>query len=205
MLGTLRSVAQAWFTCSDIRFLGQPLRPRSTHQHRSIVRRSRRACRTSSGCARCDYSLLCTPLRKRPRMQLSMSRCFSTSFSELSQSSLAEKLIFPGSLMEYVFCPWWHVVLGTKPTPCSPQGRYLPVFASAVYDSKALAIAQGHTPVNLKSVMIGNGATSFFAYAFLPLLHPRHLTSTQTPSFVSHYDMHRCQRRRPCLADQHVR
>jgi len=63
------------------------------------------------------------------------------------------------------------VVLGTKPISCSPQGRYLPVFASAVYDSKALAIAQGHTPVNLKSVMIGNGATSFFACAIIGLFY----------------------------------
>ncbi|RPD77060.1 alpha/beta-hydrolase [Lentinus tigrinus ALCF2SS1-7] len=40
-------------------------------------------------------------------------------------------------------------------------GRYLPVFAAAVYDQNAELIEAGLTPVNLKSVMIGNGATNF--------------------------------------------
>ncbi|EJD36520.1 serine carboxypeptidase [Auricularia subglabra TFB-10046 SS5] len=40
-------------------------------------------------------------------------------------------------------------------------GRYLPVFASAVYDSNAKAVADGRTPVNLQSVLIGNGITNF--------------------------------------------
>lgn len=39
-------------------------------------------------------------------------------------------------------------------------GRYLPVFASAVHDQNKMLIAQGKEPVNLKSVMIGNGITS---------------------------------------------
>ncbi|ORY35324.1 Alpha/Beta hydrolase protein [Naematelia encephala] len=41
-------------------------------------------------------------------------------------------------------------------------GRYLPVFASAVYDQNAKLLKQGREPVNLKSVMIGNGGTSLF-------------------------------------------
>lgn len=40
-------------------------------------------------------------------------------------------------------------------------GRYLPVFASAVHDNNAKLVAKKKTPVNLKSVMIGNGITSF--------------------------------------------
>lgn len=39
------------------------------------------------------------------------------------------------------------------------QGRYLPVFASAVYDGNAKLLAKGKEPINLQSVMIGNGIT----------------------------------------------
>lgn len=39
------------------------------------------------------------------------------------------------------------------------QGRYLPVFASAVWDGNAKLIKEGKTPINLKSVLIGNGIT----------------------------------------------
>ncbi|KAF8991371.1 Alpha/Beta hydrolase protein [Cyathus striatus] len=41
----------------------------------------------------------------------------------------------------------------------SYAGRYLPLFASAVYDQNAKLVAAGMTPVNLTSVMIGNGMT----------------------------------------------
>ncbi|KAF8959809.1 serine carboxypeptidase [Flammula alnicola] len=41
-------------------------------------------------------------------------------------------------------------------------GRYLPLFASAVYDQNAQLVAAGLTPVNLQSVMIGNGMTDSF-------------------------------------------
>jgi cathepsin A (carboxypeptidase C) len=44
------------------------------------------------------------------------------------------------------------------------QGRYLPVFASAVYDGNAALIKSGQAPINLQSVMIGNGITDFRAY-----------------------------------------
>ncbi|KAG7446141.1 serine carboxypeptidase [Guyanagaster necrorhizus] len=40
-------------------------------------------------------------------------------------------------------------------------GRYLPLFASAVYDQNAYLIDAGLTPVNLSSIMIGNGLTEF--------------------------------------------
>ncbi|KAL0572049.1 hypothetical protein V5O48_009907 [Marasmius crinis-equi] len=38
-------------------------------------------------------------------------------------------------------------------------GRYIPLFASAVYDQNAALIEGGLTPVNLSSIMIGNGMT----------------------------------------------
>ncbi|KAJ7057230.1 serine carboxypeptidase [Mycena amicta] len=41
-------------------------------------------------------------------------------------------------------------------------GRYVPVFAAEVYDQNARLAAAGYTPINLKSVMIGNGITDFF-------------------------------------------
>ncbi|RPD57086.1 serine carboxypeptidase [Lentinus tigrinus ALCF2SS1-6] len=40
-------------------------------------------------------------------------------------------------------------------------GRYIPVFASAVYDRNAELIEAGLTPINITSVMIGNGCTDF--------------------------------------------
>ncbi|THH05832.1 hypothetical protein EW145_g4513 [Phellinidium pouzarii] len=43
----------------------------------------------------------------------------------------------------------------------SYAGRYLPVYAAAIYDQNADLIAKGLTPINLKSIMIGNGATDF--------------------------------------------
>ncbi|KAJ7135480.1 peptidase S10 serine carboxypeptidase [Mycena crocata] len=38
-------------------------------------------------------------------------------------------------------------------------GRYLPVFASEIYDQNQLAIAEGRPTLNLQSVIIGNGIT----------------------------------------------
>ncbi|KAJ3521507.1 hypothetical protein NM688_g9008 [Phlebia brevispora] len=40
-------------------------------------------------------------------------------------------------------------------------GRYIPVFASEVYDQNAKLIKAGITPINLESVMIGNGCTDW--------------------------------------------
>ncbi|KAG6331591.1 hypothetical protein ID866_7500 [Astraeus odoratus] len=45
----------------------------------------------------------------------------------------------------------------------SYAGRYLPVFASQVYDQNAKLVEAGITPINLKSVMIGNGLTDWFS------------------------------------------
>jgi len=43
----------------------------------------------------------------------------------------------------------------------SRKGRYLPVFASAVHDGNKGLVAAGKKPINLQSVMIGNGITDF--------------------------------------------
>lgn len=40
-------------------------------------------------------------------------------------------------------------------------GRYLPVFASEIFDMNTELKAGGWTPIPLKSVMIGNGLTDF--------------------------------------------
>ncbi|CAK5270027.1 unnamed protein product [Mycena citricolor] len=44
----------------------------------------------------------------------------------------------------------------------SYAGRYIPVFAAEVYDQNAKLIEAGLTPINLKSVMIGNGLTDMY-------------------------------------------
>ncbi|KAJ6551745.1 serine carboxypeptidase [Mycena capillaripes] len=41
-------------------------------------------------------------------------------------------------------------------------GRYVPVFAAEVYDQNAKLAAAGYTPINLTSIMIGNGITDFY-------------------------------------------
>ncbi|XP_006461495.1 hypothetical protein AGABI2DRAFT_69247 [Agaricus bisporus var. bisporus H97] len=41
-------------------------------------------------------------------------------------------------------------------------GRYIPLFASAVYDNNARRVDAGLSPINLKSAMIGNGMTDSF-------------------------------------------
>lgn len=40
-------------------------------------------------------------------------------------------------------------------------GRYLPVFASAIYDNNKALVAAKKEPINLQSVMIGNGMTDW--------------------------------------------
>ncbi|KAJ6576838.1 serine carboxypeptidase [Mycena sp. CBHHK59/15] len=41
-------------------------------------------------------------------------------------------------------------------------GRYVPVFAAEVYDQNTKLVEAGYTPINLTSVMIGNGITDFY-------------------------------------------
>lgn len=44
------------------------------------------------------------------------------------------------------------------------QGRYLPVFASEIVDQNKRAKVNGVEPINLKSVLIGNGITDSKTY-----------------------------------------
>lgn len=44
-------------------------------------------------------------------------------------------------------------------TELYPQGRYLPAFASYIYDQNQVAKVAGKPTINLKSVLIGNGIT----------------------------------------------
>jgi carboxypeptidase C (cathepsin A) len=39
------------------------------------------------------------------------------------------------------------------------KGRYLPVFASEIYDQNEIAEAEGRPTINLQSILIGNGIT----------------------------------------------
>jgi len=41
-------------------------------------------------------------------------------------------------------------------------GRYIPVFAAEVYDQNKRLVDEGLTPINLTSIMIGNGFTDFY-------------------------------------------
>ena len=49
-----------------------------------------------------------------------------------------------------------HTQRSTDRTP-RRQGRYLPAFASYVYDQNQIAQAEGRETLNLASVLIGNG------------------------------------------------
>ncbi|TFK38772.1 serine carboxypeptidase [Crucibulum laeve] len=44
-------------------------------------------------------------------------------------------------------------------------GRYIPLFAAEIYDQNARLIEAGIEPINLKSIMIGNGLTDFYTMA----------------------------------------
>jgi len=48
-------------------------------------------------------------------------------------------------------------------TGSSFAGRYLPLFGAAIYDQNAELASKGLTPVNLRSIAIGNGDTDFFS------------------------------------------
>ncbi|KAI0056758.1 alpha/beta-hydrolase [Artomyces pyxidatus] len=60
----------------------------------------------------------------------------------------------------------------------SYAGRYIPLFASAVYDQNAQLLARGLTPINLTSAMIGNGWTD------INTMIPSYYDMTCTPASV---------------------
>ncbi|KAJ6593553.1 serine carboxypeptidase [Mycena capillaripes] len=61
-------------------------------------------------------------------------------------------------------------------------GRYIPVFAAEVYDQNAKLVEAGFTPINLNSVMIGNGITDF--YHQLSSVYDMQCTSASVPPIM---------------------
>ncbi|CAA7266378.1 unnamed protein product [Cyclocybe aegerita] len=61
-------------------------------------------------------------------------------------------------------------------------GRYLPIFASEIYDQNTKLVAAGLTPINLTSVMIGNGLSDFFT--MLPAYHDFVCTAAVSPPIL---------------------
>jgi hypothetical protein len=58
--------------------------------------------------------------------------------------------------------------------PILTQGRYIPLFASAVYDQNARLVEQGLTPINLKSAIIGSLAAAALATKLIRISRERH-------------------------------
>ncbi|GBE82719.1 Carboxypeptidase Y homolog A [Sparassis crispa] len=58
-------------------------------------------------------------------------------------------------------------------------GRYIPVFASEVYDQNAKLVEAGMTPINLTSIMIGNGCTD--VTTMLPSYYDMQCTGVTAP------------------------
>ena len=67
--------------------------------------------------------------------------------------------------MVYVFSST-RLVCRLRPSQLqSQQGRYIPVFAAALYDKNAELIEAGLTPINLTSVMIGKQPIIYHVHA----------------------------------------
>lgn len=62
-------------------------------------------------------------------------------------------------------------------------GRYLPVFASEVYDQNARLVEAGITPINLTSIMMGDGLTDW--YRMVPTYVDMLCTSASVPPIMS--------------------
>ncbi|KAI0041504.1 serine carboxypeptidase [Auriscalpium vulgare] len=73
-------------------------------------------------------------------------------------------------------------------------GRYIPLFAAAVYDQNALLAAVGGTPINLTSGIIGNGFTD--PAAMLPSFHAMTCTPASLPPVL---DISTCVRMKKAL------
>ncbi|KAJ7323615.1 serine carboxypeptidase [Mycena albidolilacea] len=74
------------------------------------------------------------------------------------------------------------------------RGRYVPVFAAEVYDQNARLAAAGYTPINLTSIMIGNGITDF--YHQMSSSFDMQCTSASVPPTLSIAD---CVRMKPMV------
>ncbi|PPQ84535.1 hypothetical protein CVT25_007605, partial [Psilocybe cyanescens] len=77
-------------------------------------------------------------------------------------------------------------------------GRYLPLFAAEIYDQNSKFEKTGVTPINLSSIMIGNGLTDF--YTFIPAFYEKACTAASgTPvldirtCIIMKQDLPRCK------------
>ncbi|KAF5313213.1 hypothetical protein D9619_003668 [Psilocybe cf. subviscida] len=62
----------------------------------------------------------------------------------------------------------------------SYAGRYIPLFAAEVYDQNTKLVAAGLTPINLQSIMLGNGRTDMYTM-LLSYYNMACTTATATP------------------------
>lgn len=69
-----------------------------------------------------------------------------------------------------------HLDTGTDVISCNLQGRYLPLFASEIYDQNARLAEAGFVPVNLQSVMIGKVQLGIVAVCLSLTLSVRQVT-----------------------------
>ncbi|TFK72338.1 serine carboxypeptidase [Pluteus cervinus] len=79
-------------------------------------------------------------------------------------------------------------------------GRYIPLFASAIYDQNVALEASGLTPINLVSAMIGNGMTDIFS--MVPSYWDMQCTGASVPPVV---DIATCVSTKNLLARCHKR
>lgn len=64
----------------------------------------------------------------------------------------------------------------------SIQGRYLPLFAAAVLDQNTYLVESGSPPINLTSVMIGNGMTD--SVSMMPSYFDMSCTGASVPAIL---------------------
>ena len=69
------------------------------------------------------------------------------------------------------------------------QGRYIPVFASAIYDQNAQLVEAGLTPINLSSIIIGLQRSLVYSQIIiLNLLYTGNGCSDWPTMFTAYYE-----------------
>lgn len=79
-----------------------------------------------------------------------------------SSSFPVDAFTYLESLTEYIFSLLNNRALLMCDTK---KGRYLPVFASEIFDQNQISAAEGRQIINMTSVLIGNGNTDISTYA----------------------------------------
>ena len=71
------------------------------------------------------------------------------------------------------------------------QGRYIPLFASAVYDQNTALVENGLTPINLTSVIIGAFSEAYaVSFPTLALVRQRNYGPLHNDRRILLYDMY---------------